>query len=180
MKPRALLFFIALVAGCASAAFLDQEVSFSEAEVQAALDKSTPTEFRYGGLMALALDQPPRVTLGVPVERVGIAARMTISLAGAAPVPLEMSGTAGIRYDDKEKAFYLEKPVADTVQSPALSRDGAQVARGAVTQLMAGYFRNRPIYVLRADGNVQEQAARWLLRSVRIEPGRVVATLSPF
>jgi hypothetical protein len=91
-----------------------------------------------------------------------------------------MSGSAGIRYDDKEKAFYLEQPVAESVHSPALSRDAAQVARGAVTQLMTGYFRKRPVYVLREDGNAQERAARWLLRSVRIEPNRVVAILSPF
>ena len=180
MKRRFFLLLLALFASTAGAAFLDKEVSFSEAEVQAALDKSSVTEFRYGGLLALSLLQPPRVTLGVPAERIGIAAQMNISMAGAAPVPLEMSGTAGIRYDDQEKAFYLENPVAESVRSPALSRDGAHLARSAVTQLMAGYFRKRPVYVLREDGNAQEKAARWLLRSVRVEPGRVVAILSPF
>ena len=180
MKRRLFLLLLTLFAGAAGAAFLDKEVAFSEAEVQAALDKSSVTEFRYGGLLALSLLQPPRVTLGVPAERIGIAAQMNLSMAGAAPVPLEMSGTAGIRYDDQEKAFYLENPVAESVRSPALSRDGAQLARSAVTQLMAGYFRKRPVYVLREDGNAQEKAARWLLRSVRVEPGRVVAILSPF
>ena len=29
------------------------------------------------------------------------------------------------------------------------------------------------------DGSLQEKAARWLLRSIRIEPGRVAAVLSP-
>ena len=180
MKTRLTFFLLLLFAGIASAAFLDKEVVFSQAEVQAALDKSSPAEVRYGGLLALTLLQPPQVTLGVPAERVGIAAQMSIAMAGGAPLPLEMSGSAGIRYDDKEKAFYLEQPVAESVHSPALSRDAAQVARGAVTQLMAGYFRKRPVYVLREDGHAQERAARWLLRSVRIEPGRVVAILSPF
>ena len=45
--------------------------------------------------------------------------------------------------------------------------------------MMASYFRNRPVYVLREDGSLQEQAARWLLRSIRIEPGQVIAVLSP-
>ncbi len=105
---------------------------------------------------------------------------MSIALAGGVPVPFDLAGTAGIRYDDKAKAFFLEKPVADLVQSPALSKDAAQAARNAATQLIAGYFRNRPVYVLREDGNSREVAARWLLRSVRVEPGKVVATLSPF
>lgn len=180
MKRRVALLLLAVIAGCASADFLDRDVSFSEAEIQAALDKSNPGEIRYGGLMALTLAQAPKITLGVPAERVGIAASMNIALGGGVPVPLEMSGTAGVRYDDKAKAFYLEKPVAESVHSPALSRDGANAARSAVTQLMAGYFRSRPVYVLREDGGAQEKAARWLLRSVRIEPGRVVATLAPY
>lgn len=180
MRRRIAFLLFAAVAGCASADFLDKNVSFTEAEIQAALDKSSPAEVRYGGLLALALMQPPRVTLGVPAERVGIAASMSIALAGGVPVPFDLAGTAGIRYDDKAKAFFLEKPVADLVQSPALSKDAAQAARNAATQLIAGYFRNRPVYVLREDGNSQEVAARWLLRSVRVEPGKVVATLSPF
>lgn len=180
MKIRIAFLFLVAVVGCASADFLDQEVSFSEAEIQASLDKSSPGEIRYGGLMALTLVQPPRITLGAPGGRVGITAIMNIALGDGAPVPLEMSGTAGVRYDDKAKAFYLEKPVAESLQSPVLSRDAAKAARSAVTQMMAGYFRSRPVYVLREDGGAQEAAARWLLRSVRIEPGRVVATLAPF
>ena len=35
------------------------------------------------------------------------------------------------------------------------------------------------VYVLREDGSLQERTARWLLRSIRIEPGRVAAVLSP-
>lgn len=180
MRRQIVLLLLATMAGCASADFLDKNISFSEAEIQAVLDKSSPVEMRYGGLMAVTMLQPPRITLGVPEERVGVAARMSITLGGGAPVPLDMKGTAGIRYDDKAKAFYLEKPVADSVQSPALSRDAANAAQGAATQLIAGYFRTRPVYVLRENGNAQESTARWLLRSVRIEPGRVVATLSPF
>ena len=148
------MIFLALAASCASADFLDKYISFSEAEIQAAIDKSE--------------------------ERVGVAASMSISLAGGAPVPLDVSGIAGIRYDDKGKAFYLEKPVATSVRSPALSSDEANALRGAATQLIAAYFQSRPVYVLREDGNAQERAARWLLRAIRIEPGKVVATLSPF
>lgn len=180
MKKRTAFFILALASACAWADFLDREVAFSEAEVQAALDKASPGEVRYGGLMALNLERPPQIRLGVPAERVAVVAKLNLSLAGGPPLPLEMSGTAGVRYDDKEKAFYLDKPVADSVQSPALSPDAAQAARSAVTQLMAGYFRSRPVYVLREDGNLKEKAARWLLRALRVEPGRVVATLSPF
>ncbi|MGA9394263.1 MAG: DUF1439 domain-containing protein [Azonexus sp.] len=180
MKRRIVLIILAVAASCVSADFLDKYISFTEAEIQAALDKSSHVDVRYGSLMTFTLLQTPKITLGNPEERVGVTASMSISLGGGAPVPLDVAGMAGIRYDDKAKAFYLEKPVATSVRSPALSSDEANALRGAATQLIAAYFRSRPVYVLREDGNAQERAARWLLRAIRIEPGKVVATLSPF
>ena len=103
-----------------------------------------------------------------------------VALLGNPPIPVDVVGSAGIRYDDHAKAFFLEKPVADSVRSPALRKEAEPEARRAVTALLSGYFRTKPVYVLREDGNAQELAARWLLRSVRIEPGRVIAILSPF
>jgi Protein of unknown function (DUF1439) len=180
MKRRIVMIFLAVAASCVSADFLDKYISFSEAEIQAALDKSSPAEVRYGSLMTITLLRTPQITLGNPEERVGVAASMSIALGGGAPVPLDVAGMAGIRYDDKAKAFYLEKPVATSVRSTVLSTEEANALRGAATQLIAAYFRSRPVYVLREDGNAQERAARWLLRAIRIEPGKVVATLSPF
>lgn len=180
MRRKFAFLLLAVATGWASADFLDREVSFTEADVQASIDKSTPAEFRYGGLLAITLTHPPRITLGVPAERVGIAASMNIVLAGGVAIPFEMTGTAGIRYDDKAKAFFLEKPLADSLLSPALSKDSAQVTRNAATRYIASYFRNRPVYVLRENGTPQEVAARWLLKSLRVEPGKIVATLSPF
>jgi hypothetical protein len=163
-----------------NAAFLDREVSFSEAEIQAAIDKSKPQQLNYGGLLTVSLSVPPKLTLGEPEGRAGIVARVDIALLGNPPIPVDVVGSAGIRYDDRAKAFFLEKPVVDSVRSPGLRKEAEPEARRAVTALLAGYFRSRPVYVLREDGNAQELAARWLLRSIRIESGRVVAVLSPF
>jgi hypothetical protein len=130
--------------------------------------------------MTVNLNEPPRITLGTPEGRVGIAARVNIALLGNPAVPVDVTGTAGIRYDDNAKAFFLENPVAQSVESQALPRESEPSARRLVNSLISAYFRNKPIYTLRENGNAQEQAARWLLRSVRIETGRVVATLSAF
>jgi hypothetical protein len=183
MKPKvAALFFAALMAYAtlSHAAFLDREVSFSEAEIQAAIDKSKPQQLNYGGLLAVSLSAPPKLTLGNPEGRAGIVARVDIALLGNPPIPVDVVGSAGIRYDDNAKAFFLEKPVADSVRSPALRKEAEPDARQAVTALLANYFRTKPVYVLRENGSAQELAARWLLRSVRIEAGKVIAILSPF
>jgi len=163
-----------------NAGFLDQEITFTEAEVQAALARNTKTEMRYPGLIAVALREPPIIRLGVPEGRAGISAKMDIALLGNPPIPVEVKGNAGIRYDDQAKAFFLDNPSADAVESIALPREYEPNIRRAVTQLLKAYFREKPVYVLREDGSLQEIAARRLLKAVRIEPGKVVATLSPF
>jgi len=163
-----------------NAGLLDQEISFTEAEVQAALARNTKTEMRYPGLIAVTLREAPTIRLGVPEGRAGIGARMDIALLGNPPIPVEVKGHAGIRYDDQTKAFYLDNPTADSVESIALPREYEPNIRRAVTQLLKAYFRDKPVYVLREDGSLQEATARKLLKAVRIEPGKVVATLSVF
>lgn len=169
-------------AGCATAAFLDQEVTITEAQVQAAVDRAGPKEKRYGGLMTVSLPQPPKITLGVLEGRVTVAGRveLTSPLLAQPAIPVDLVATGGIRYDDASKAFYLDNPVAESVSSAQLGRDAEPLARQAINSLLVGYFRNRPIYVLREDASMKEKTARWLLRSIRIENGRIVATLSPF
>lgn len=162
------------------AGLLDQEISFTEAEVQTALARNTKTEMRYPGLIAATLREPPAIRLGVPEGRAGISARMDIALLGNPPIPVDIKGNAGIRYDDQSKAFYLDNPTADAVESIALPREYEPSIRRAITQLLKVYFRDRPVYVLREDASMQEAMARRMLKSVRIEPGKVVATLSVF
>lgn len=163
-----------------AAGFMEREVSFNEQEVQAALAKTENRKKNYGGLLTVSLQGTPRITLGSPEGLAGIGAKLNISLLGNAPVAVEFTGTAGIRYDDKRKAFFLENPVAHSVQSLALPREAEPMARQAINTYLVSYFRSKPVYVLREDGSAEEIAARWLLKAVRIEAGKVVATLAPF
>ncbi len=158
--------------------FLEREVVFSQAEIQAALAKNGPVQKNYGGVVMVSLKQAPYIELDGHDGRARITASFDLGLFGSPPVPVNVIGRAGIRYDDKNKAFFLENAITDSVESYALPKEMESTARQAITQLMANYFRTKPIYVLRPDGSPQEIAARWLLKSVRIEPGKVVATLS--
>ena len=175
-----LLLTLSFPAVVASSALFDKEIIFTEAEIQAAIDKNGRLEKRAGTMLAVTLREAPRIRLGSPEGRAGIAARMEIALLGNPPIPVDVTGNAGVRYDDQAKAFFLESPVADSVESVALPHEFQPQVRRAVTQVMAAYFRDKPVYVLREDGSAEERAARWLLRRIRIEPGKVVATLSPF
>lgn len=183
MKFRTAALLLAALASFGTpsgAAPLDREIAISETEIQGALTKSGPQQQNYGGWMTVSLVDAPKIALGNPEGRVGISARIHIALLGNRPVPVDVTGTAGIRYDDRSKAFFLENPVAHSVESQAIPKEAEPTARQAANSLIAGYFRSKPVYVLRENGTPEEIAARWLLRSVRIEPGKVVATLSPF
>jgi hypothetical protein len=182
MKLRFTLFATALLlAGSVwSAGLLEKEIHFSEADIQAQVDKSGGMQKSYGkGMIVVELIEAPKIHLGEPEGKASVAARLKVSLLGNPPVPVDVLGTSGLRYDDNTKSFYLENPVANSVQSAGIPREAEPMARQAITQLMTAYFRSKPVYVLREDGSLQEKAARWLLRSIRIEPGRVTALLSP-
>lgn len=179
---KTILCLLGLFASSAlwSAGLLEKEVYFSEADIRTQVEKSGTMQKSYGnGLIVVALIEPPKIFLGTPEGKATLSARINVSLLGNPPVPVAFEGTAGLRYDDNAKAFFLENPVAHSVQSQAISRESEPMARQAVTQLMTNYFRAKPVYVLREDGSLQEKAARWLLRSIRIEQGRVAAVLSP-
>ena len=180
LKP----LFAALAFATASltwaAGLLEKEVYFSEADIQAQIDKNGTLQKSYGkGMIVVALLEPPKIHLGAPEGKAAVAARLQVSLLGNPPVPVDVLGTSGVRYDDNSKAFFLENPVAESVQSAGIPREYEPMARQAITQMMTAYFRSKPVYMLREDGSLQEKAARWLLRSIRIEPGRVAAVLSP-
>ena len=180
-RLRCMLASLALLAATAASAagFLEREVSFSEAEIQAALDKGQPPRFSYGKMLSLAMNEAPRISLDQPDGRAGLRTAVDVELQGQPPIRVDIAGRTGIRYDEQEKSFYLDKPVIDSVSSPTLAREAAPAVRQAVSRLLDSLFRSRPVYTLREDGNLKEKTARWLLKSVRIEPGRVVAVLSP-
>ena len=177
---RTLLFIATLLISplAANAGLFEREVVFSEADIASALAKAKPLQLSYGGLISVALKEPPQILLDGTDGRARIATGLDVELQGQKPIRVEASGRAGIRYDDQSKSFYLENPVVDSVSAPALRKEANPAIREATSQLIASYFRTKPVYVLRENGSPQEVTARWLLKSVRIEPGRVVAVLS--
>ena len=161
-----------------SAGLFEREVVFSEADIQSALAKAKPLQLSYGGMVSVALKEAPQILLDGTDGRARLSTGVDVEMQGSKPLRVDVSGRAGIRYDDKNKAFYLENPIVDSVTTPALRQEANPAVREVASQLIASYFRSKPVYVLQENGSPQEIAARWLLKSVRIEPGRVVAVLS--
>jgi len=182
MKPGPVFLALSLIASSLawSAGFLEREVYFSEADIQAQVAKSATMQKNYAsGALIVSLNEAPTIRLGNPEGKAALAARLNVTLLGNPPLPVDVDGSSGVRYDDNAKAFFLEDPVVHLVQARGIPREAEPIVRQTVTQLINAYFRARPVYVLRENGPAQERTARWLLRSIRIEPGRVAAILSP-
>lgn len=182
MKVPNFLLFTALIcfASTSAATFFEREVVFTEGDIQEALVKAGPQSRNYSGWMTVSLLEAPKISLGQPEDRVGIDTQVHVSLLGNRAVPIDVVGSAGIRYDAQTKAFFLENPVTHRIASQGIPKEAEAGARQTANTLISAYFRTKPVYVLRDDGTAQEATARWLLKSIRIESGKVVAVLSTF
>jgi hypothetical protein len=164
-----------LLAACAGGKPAEIELSFTERELQAALNKADMSTRLLDGLVVVSVTGQPQVKLGQPPERIGIAAQLSIKVVGLPAMPANVKGSSGLLYDDAQKAFFLEAPQLDAVTAPLLPKAMEGAARAAITRQLAASFSNTPVYSLKTEGSLKEQAARQTLKSIRIEPDRIVA-----
>ena len=169
----------ALLASCAGGGPAEFSLSFSEAEVQAALDKAEKSRELLDGLLRVSVEGSPQVRLGEPPERIGLQARLSIRVSGVGAMPANVKASSGLRYDATAKAFFLDAPRIESIEAPLLPRALEGTARNVITRQLNASFAQTPVYTLKSDGSLKEQAARGLLKSVRIERSRVVAVFSP-
>ncbi len=178
--PSLLACFILIFSPMAQAGFLEKEISFSEAELQSHLNKAKSLHKDIAGLIQIEQVGPSIISLSKQPGRVTLLNSLIITLSGKGNVPVEVISSAGLRYDDHTKSFYLENPTADEIKTEQLPAETLKLIKLGATQAVASYFRNKPVYTLKENGSTQEATARWLLKSIRIDSGKVIATLSPF
>ena len=164
-----------LLAACAGGKPAEIELSFTERELQAALNKADMSTRLLDGLVVVSVTGQPQVKLGQPPERIGLSAQLSIKVVGLPAMPASVKGSSGLRYDDAQKAFFLEAPQLDAVTAPLLPKAMEGAARMAITRQLAASFNQTPVYSLKADSSLKEKAARQTLKSIRIEPDRIVA-----
>ena len=169
----------ALLAACAGGGPAELSLSFSEAEVQAALDKAEKSRDLLDGLLRVSVEGSPQVRLGEPSERIGLQTRLSIRVSGVGAMPATVKASSGLRYEATAKAFFLDAPRIESIEAPLLPRALEGTARNVITRQLNASFAQTPVYTLKSDGSLKEQAARGLLKSVRIERSRVVAVFSP-
>lgn len=169
-----------LLGGCATNSPSLNEISlaFTTKDVQESIDKASQSKSLIDGLIVVSLAGSPVVKLGEPKDRIGLAARIAVQVAGATPVMVNVKGSAKLFYVEAQKAFFLDDPIVDSVDAPFLPK----IFEGAAINLAKEQFvrvaSTTPIFVLPEDGSLKQRVARRMLKSVQIQPGQILATFA--
>ena len=164
-----------LFAGCALAIGTEREVIFTAKDIQAAVEKSPKSAKLLDGNVVVALQGLPTFKLGEPPHRVGVSANFTVQAIGARPVPVSFMGSANVVYSVSKKAFFIDAPLVDSIESSLIPKSMEVVVSQAITRHLTNMFSATPVYTLRQTGNIKEQAIAASLKSIEIRKDEVVA-----
>ena len=97
-----------LLAACAGGKPAEMELSFTERELQAALNKADMSTRLLDGLVVVSVTGQPQVKLGQPPERIGIAAQLSIKVVGLPAMPA--SGNLWFRFQGPRRSWHACLP----------------------------------------------------------------------
>lgn len=170
------LFSLA-IAGCSTlnafGAMLGSQVTFTQPQLQRALDRSFPRQYdKVGGLVSLRLDKP---SLSIPYN--GNRLRLRFDFDVGAPVGGTLGSTgqiaisSGLRFDPETRGLHLLDPIVESVD---LASGGGMkdAARELINAWLAGYARDEPVY--RLDDTLMQRLASRRIGATAIEHGVVV------
>ena len=174
------ILIIALLAGGAYYYFYGKEYvyRFSEDQIRQALAERLPFERSYLLIFRVTLDNP-RVTLVEGSDRINAGLDVTLNIRILSePLPLggSIDASGGLRYDAERGEFFLTEPVIEQLRVDGVPEEYAARVTTVMTDALAEYYSNRPIYRLNALDE-RQAAARLVLRSVVVEQRELVVTL---
>lgn len=170
---------LTLLAGCSTVGtvLFGNELTFSELQLQQALDRRFPREYRHlGGLVSMTLLNP---RLSMPARDGRLRVDFDVGVAGPGGDSRTPAGrfalTSALRYDPATRGLHLAEPSIERVEIPALGGVMNDAARGALNRWLVDYARAEPIY--RLDDSLLGRIGSRRITDTRIEPGRVVVHL---
>lgn len=170
---------LALTAACSTVGtvLFGNEVTFSELQMQQALERRFPREYEHlGGLVAVTLMNP---RLSIPSGSGRLRVDFDVGFAGPGGDSRTPDGrfalTSALRYDPATRGLHLAEPSIEHVDIPSLGGVMNDAARGALNRWLVDYARAEPIY--RFDDSLLGRIGSRRIAGTEIEPGRVVVHL---
>lgn len=173
------LVLVALAA-CSSlstlGAMLGSQVTFTQPQLQHALDRSFPRQFdELGGLVSLRLAEP---TLSIPHDSTRLRLDFDVGLSaggGSLGTTGHFALSSGLRFDPGTRGLHLQDPVIESVDVDGLGGAMNTTAREVLGTWLADYARNEPVY--RLDDSLLQRLASRRVQSTEIDHGVVVMNL---
>ena len=187
MRKSAVIIFVfallaaLLVAGCSTlnavGALLGNQVTFSQPQLQQALNRNFPKHYdKLGGLVSVTLLNP---RLSIPQGSDRLRLDFDLGLGALGSDSSRPSGrfalTSALRFDPTTRGLHLQNPTIDSIDVPTLGGVMNSSARGLLNSWLADYARDEPVY--RFDNNLLDRLGARRIGSTEIENGLVVVHL---
>lgn len=178
----AVLLLVALVvAGCSTlntlGAMLGSQVTFTQPQLQHALNRNFPKDYdKLGGLVSLRLTNP---TLSIPYDSTRLRLDFDVGLSALGSDAMTTNGhfalSSGLRFDQGTHGLHLQDPVIESVDVPGLGGVMNGTSRELLSNWLADYAREEPVY--RLDSSLLDRISARRIDSTEIERGVVVVNL---
>lgn len=187
MRKSAVIIFVfallaaLLVAGCSTlnavGALLGNQVTFSQPQLQQALNRNFPKHYdKLGGLVSVTLLNP---RLSIPQGSDRLRLDFDLGLGALGSDSSRPTGrfalTSALRFDPTTRGLHLQNPTIDSIDVPTLGGVMNSSARGLLNSWLADYARDEPVY--RFDNNLLDRLGARRIGSTEIENGLVVVHL---
>jgi hypothetical protein len=179
LLATALLLLALLVpAGCSTLdVLLGDRVTFTQPELQRALNRNFPKEYdKLGGLVELTLTNP---RLWIPDDSGRLQLAFDVGLAALGSDSMQADGhfslSSGLRYDPATRGLHLEAPRIEQVDVPALGGVMNATSRQLLSDWLAEYAREEPVY--RFDNSLLDRVGARRIDSTEIRDGQVLVHL---
>ena len=187
MRKSAVITFVfalltaLLVAGCSTlnavGALLGNQVTFSQPQLQQALNRNFPKRYdKLGGLVSVTLLNP---RLSIPQGSDRLRLDFDLGLGALGSDSSRPSGrfalTSALRFDPTTRGLHLQDPSIESVDVPSLGGAMNSSARGLLNSWLVDYARDEPVY--RFDNTLLDRLGARRIGSTEIDNGTVVVHL---
>ncbi len=160
-----------MLTATACAAPFRSRVEIPRDDLQQRVERRFPLEKKV--MFARIALEEPSVILTDKSDRIGLAAQVRLDGPG-----LREKGSVAVdgklRYDGKERLFYLDDAKVVELDMPHLSPRHRPAVERVSTALLASYLEQTPIYELEKSSSL---GAKMFLRKVKVKDGRVIAEM---
>lgn len=170
-----LTFFAILLTVSTSSWSLNYTVEFTEAQLQQQLASMMPVT-REQMFVTVTLSEPI-LDLGIGDNKIGVFSSMDISAPGGIKGTGRAKIVGQISYKKQTGEFFLYNPTVSHIEVDQIPSQFHSNIKQLAQLGLNSAIKGKPIFKLN-DDNPQQNLAKSMLQSVKVEPGKILITLA--